>query len=389
MEPVKATAARAPATGRVVRVGLDERSYDITIRPGVLDEIGRYVQALGFSGRIGIVTNPAIGRRYARRVMRSLKGGGYLPRLITVPEGEKAKSLRWVAAILDRLAADRFERGSALIALGGGVIGDLTGFAAAVYLRGIAFVQVPTTLVAQVDSSVGGKTGVNHALGKNLIGAFHQPRLVLVDPQTLHTLPAREWKAGLAEVIKYGVIADAELFAYLEQNVSALLRREEDAIVHVVARSCEIKAGVVMQDERESGLRRILNYGHTVGHALEALGGYRALIHGEAVAIGMAQEAALARQTGLCEERVVGRQRELIRAAGLPVDLPRVTFTRLWDAMRHDKKVAQGRIHCVFPTRIGEVVVRPLERAVVQAWFAGLRRRQRHASGPRGSGRKH
>ncbi len=362
-------------TGRVVHVGLGDRSYDITIRPGGLHTVGRAVQALGLSGQIGVVTNPVIGRRYARGVIRSLKSAGFHPTLITVPEGERSKTVRWVMAILDRLARARFERGSALLALGGGVIGDLTGFAAAVYLRGIPFVQIPTTLVAQVDSSVGGKTGINHAAGKNLIGSFHQPRLVLIDPHTLRTLPPREWKAGLAEVVKYGVIADPEFFAYVEQHVGALLRKEEGAIVQVVARSCEIKAAVVMQDERESGLRRILNYGHTVGHALETLGGYRAFIHGEAVAIGMAQEAALACHMGLCEEVVVDRLRELIRSAGLPVELPRVTFARLWDAMQHDKKVAKGRVHCVLPTRIGEVVVKPLERSVAQTWFAGRARR--------------
>jgi 3-dehydroquinate synthase len=295
---------------------------------------------------------------------------------ITIPEGERAKSLSWVGVILDRLAAARFERQSIVVALGGGVIGDLAGFAAAVYARGIPFVQVPTTLVAQVDSSIGGKTGVNHRLGKNLIGAFHQPRLVLIDPDTLRTLPRREWVAGLAEVIKYGVIADANFFSYLEQRMPDLLRLDPDAIRRVVTRSCEIKAGVVMEDEHEADRRRILNYGHTVGHALESLSGYRRLIHGEAVAIGMAQEASLACSMGLCSRETVERVRALIRAAGLP-DSPALRFQQLWGAMQHDKKVAQGTVYCVLPQQIGQVVVAPLARDQVRRWLAEQSRGQR------------
>jgi 3-dehydroquinate synthase len=251
------------------------------------------------------------------------------------------------------------------------VVGDIAGFAAAVYLRGIRFVQIPTTLIAQVDSSVGGKTGVNHRAGKNLIGAFHQPRLVLIDPATLRTLPRREWLAGLAEAIKYGVIADEDLFAYLESHVEALVNMADEPVSHVVRRSCEIKASVVTRDERESGVRRILNYGHTIGHALEALGGYRRLIHGEAVAIGMVQEAGLAHRLGLCSEDVVMRQKDLVGRAGLPWALPQVRYRELWAAMRHDKKVADGRVHCVFPERIGAVRVAPLDANTVKEWLAG------------------
>lgn len=353
-----------------VTVSLAERSYDILIKAGLLREVGRRLRDLGLAGKVAVVTNPVVARLYAPAVLRSLKAAGYQTLMIVVPEGERAKSLRWVSAILDELVRARFERGSVLLALGGGVVGDLAGFAASIFVRGIPFVQVPTTLVAQVDSSVGGKTGVNHPLGKNLIGAFHQPRLVLIDPDTLGTLPVRERVAGLAEVIKYGMIEDERFFAYLERRMADLLKLESDAVVHAITRSCQIKASVVAQDERESDRRRVLNYGHTVGHALESLGRYRTLIHGEAVAIGMVQEADLAGQLGLCPPEVVIRQRELVRQAGLPDRLPPVRFTELWNTMQHDKKVAQGRLYCVLPERIGRVVIAPLERATVKRWFA-------------------
>lgn len=354
---------------RSVTVTLGERSYDIRIKPGILGEIGPCLSALGIKGKVGVVTNPVVGRLYAAGVLRSLRAAGLDASTIVLPDGERTKSLHSVSAILDALIKARFERGSALVALGGGVIGDVTGFAASIYMRGIPFVQVPTTLVAQVDSSVGGKTGVNHPLGKNLIGTFFQPRLVLVDPDTLRTLPPREWTAGLAEVIKYGVIADEAFFAYLEQHMDRLLKLEAEPVGHVIARSCEIKASVVAQDERESDIRRILNYGHTIGHALESLGGYRTLIHGEAVAIGMVQEADLARHLGRCAPDVVERQRALVSRAGLPDAVPAATFSQLWAAMQHDKKVAQGRVYCVLPERIGRVVIQPLEREACRQWF--------------------
>jgi len=353
-----------------VKVSLAERSYDILIRAGLLGEVGRCLRGLGFSGKVAVVTNPTIRRLYAPAVIQSLKTAGYETRTIVIPDGERAKSLRWVSTILDELAVARFERGSVLLALGGGVVGDITGFAAAIFVRGIPFVQVPTTLVAQVDSSVGGKTGVNHALGKNLIGAFHQPRLVLIDPETLKTLPKPEWSAGMAEVIKYGMIADEEFFSYLERSMDALLRMEDGPVAHVITRSCQIKASVVTEDERESDRRRILNYGHTVGHALESLGKYRTLLHGEAVAIGMVQEADLARHVGLCPNEVVTRLRALVHEAGLPDALPPLTFSPLWGAMQHDKKVAQGRLYCVLPERVGRVAIVPLERAQFKHWFA-------------------
>lgn len=352
-----------------VKVLLGERSYDIRIKPGVHGEVGRYLHALGLSGKAAVVTNPIVGRFYAASVVRSLKEAGYDVMSIIVPAGERSKSMRSVCKILDALAKARFERGSTLLALGGGVIGDLAGFAAAIYQRGIPFVQIPTTLIAQVDSSVGGKTGVNHRLGKNLIGAFYQPRVVLIDPITLKTLPKREWIAGLAEVIKYGMIVDEEFFVYLEKHMDALLDMDEKSIMRIITRSCEIKASVVMEDERESDRRRILNYGHTLGHALESLGDYRTLVHGEAVAIGMAHEADISSHLGVCTSDLVERQRDLIRRAGLPDALPALTFSELWGAMQHDKKVAQGRVYCVLPEKIGKVRVVPLDRTEFKRWF--------------------
>ena len=389
------THARSTAPHNVT-VSLGDRSYDIRVQPGILGEIGQCLSSLGLKGKVGVVTNPVVGRLYAPGVLRSLRAAGLDASTIVLPEGERAKSLRSVSAILDALVKARFERGSILVALGGGVIGDLTGFAASIYMRGIPFVQVPTTLVAQVDSSVGGKTGVNHPLGKNLIGTFSQPRLVLVDPGTLQTLPHRELVAGMAEVIKYGVIADETFFAYLEQHMDRLLKLEAEPVDHVIARSCEIKASVVAQDERESDLRRILNYGHTIGHALESLGGYRKLIHGEAVAIGMVQEADLARHLGRCAPDVVERQRALVRRTGLPDALPETTFARLWAAMQHDKKVVQGCVHCVLPERIGQVVIQPLEREACRQWFGQrqqhgkpLRPRRRTSGRTSHTGRRH
>lgn len=359
-----------------VRVCLGSRSYDIHIGHGLLPSTGRALAALGFRGKVAVVTDRAVAKRYTVPVLTSLARAGFeTRRVVLLPSGERAKTLRSVQTILDALVRERFERDSVVVALGGGVVGDVAGFAAAVYLRGIPFVQVPTTLVAQVDSSVGGKTGVNHPSGKNLIGAFHQPHLVLIDPGTLRTLPPREWVAGLAEVIKYGVIADEGFFAYLESRMDQILRQGEEAVTRVITRSCEIKADVVAKDERESGLRRILNYGHTIGHALETLGGYRSLIHGEAVGIGLVEEADLARAMGLCDRTVVARQRDLVRRTGLPDALPRVARRSLWRAMQLDKKVRQGRVHCVLPERIGRVAVKPVTEAQFAAWFRGRSRR--------------
>jgi 3-dehydroquinate synthase len=370
---------------QIVPVTLEERSYDIVLHPGLLATVGERLRTLTTSPKIGVVTDRHVARRYLQVVLRSLCKAGYDPTPIILPPGERAKTLSTMAKILDALARQKFERQSLLLALGGGVIGDIAGFAAAVYQRGIAFVQVPTTLVAQVDSSVGGKTGVDHRLGKNLIGAFHQPRAVLIDPLTLRTLPRREWIAGLAEVIKYGVIADEEFFGFLEQKIPALLKLDEEPVIRAIKRSCEIKAQVVVSDERESDRRRILNYGHTIGHALESLSGYRGLIHGEAVGIGLVQEADLACHMGLCRRDVVERIKSLVQRAGLCDQMSHASFTSLWGAMQHDKKVIGGQVVGVWPVRIGKVVMQPIEKEVCAAWFQSKRGHGNRSSSGRGA----
>lgn len=353
-----------------VRVRLGQRSYDIVIEGSSLLHLGSHLQRRGFTGKVGVVSNSVVYGLYGSTVVQSLKRAGFVCETIILPDGEKTKTLTSTAKIIDKLVVHRFERSSLLVALGGGVIGDLAGFAASIYLRGIPCIQVPTTLVSQVDSSVGGKTGVNHPLGKNLIGTFHQPSLVVIDPDTLRTLPKREWVAGLAEVIKYGVIADGTFFRFLENQVSAILDMKSDAIHYLIRRCCEIKASVVAKDEREGGLRRILNYGHTIGHALEAWGGYRTLIHGEAVGMGMLCEAEISRHLGYCSEEVVERQKALVQRVGLPDQLPPLGFLELWSAMLHDKKVAQGSIYCVLPRRVGKVDIIRLDQKVIKEWFA-------------------
>lgn len=359
-----------PATNRVP-VTLSDRSYQIVIQPGVLNQIGQVLKGARCSGRVGVVTNPIVKKLYGRVVHQGLTQAGFSPFFIMIPDGEKAKTMKWLDKILDVLVMQRIERNDVILALGGGVTGDVAGFAASTYLRGIPFVQVPTTLVAQVDSSVGGKTGVNHSQGKNLIGTFYQPKVVVVDPHVLKTLPSRQWMAGLAEVIKYGMIADKSFFHYLEQHVEGLQKQSDDVMPHVLRRCCEIKAEVVASDERESGRRRILNYGHTVGHALEALGNYRKWIHGEAVGLGMVQESLMAHYLGMCSKDVVECQNDLIKRVGLQTVLPmKMKFRDLWQAMQHDKKIIKGDIHCVLPKRIGEVQVVPLVREPIRKWFA-------------------
>lgn len=352
-----------------VAVSLGERGYDIVIKSGLMSELAMRLRAITSSSHIGIVTDRHVAKHYLQPVLTQCKRAGFHPVPVILPPGEKNKTLSTVGKILDVLAKARFERKSLLLALGGGVVGDLTGFAAAIYQRGIPFVQVPTTLVAQVDSSVGGKTGVDHRLGKNLIGAFHQPKAVWIDPMNLHTLPKREWIAGLAEVIKYGIIADQSFFAYLERTIPSLLKLEAQAVMQIVKRSCEIKAQVVAEDEQESDRRRILNYGHTIGHALESLGGYRSLIHGEAVGIGLVLEADLARYQGYCDAGTVDRIRSLVLAAGLSDRPTSRSSGKVWAAMQHDKKVSQGKVVGVWPESIGQVRIAPLEKAAFTEWF--------------------
>jgi 3-dehydroquinate synthase len=301
----------------------------------------------------------------------SLRQAGFKVAVVTLPEGEEQKNLGSVATIYDRLVSERFERGSLLLALGGGVVGDMTGFAAATFLRGIPYVQVPTTLLAQVDSSVGGKTGVNHREGKNLIGAFHQPRLVLIDVAVLRSLPRRELTAGLAEAIKYGIIADPALFARLEAELENLLDLQMAPLSEVVADSCAIKAGVVEKDERESDVRAVLNFGHTVGHALESLTGYGKFLHGEAVAIGMIQAAAISVRQGCCDRESFERIRRLVSKAGLPTEIPAGVEPReLIQRMETDKKSTEGNIKFVLCEGIGKTRFHSFAPAEIAAALA-------------------
>jgi 3-dehydroquinate synthase len=343
---------------RTVHVPLGNRSYAIKIAPGLIDRFGRECARLKLGARCAIITDTNVGKRYAKSVFNSLATAGFSPSLVIVQPGEAAKSLKTVQSCYDQLAVHRLERKSFIVALGGGVVGDLAGFVAATYLRGLAFVQVPTTLLAQVDSSVGGKVGVNLKSGKNLVGAFYQPRLVACDLDTLKTLPDREFRAGLAEVIKYGIIYDAKLFAQIERDLPRLLKREPKILAAVVARCCEIKAEVVGKDETDSGPRAILNFGHTVGHAIENISGYGSFLHGEAIAIGQVAAAKLSHAILGLPERDVERIANIFRNAGLPVQtrLNSSKRQKLLNAMRLDKKVSGGEIKFVLAEKIGKVV---------------------------------
>jgi 3-dehydroquinate synthase len=342
-----------------VNVRLGERSYDIVIG-GSLDQAGEELQGLGFGKKMALVTNPSVKKLYGRRAVDSVKAAGFLVMSIEIPDGEQFKTLDWANCIYTALLINSFDRHSALVALGGGVIGDITGFAAATFMRGVPFVQIPTTLLAMVDSSVGGKTGVNHPMGKNMIGAFYQPRKVLMDLSVLNSLPKEELLSGLAEVIKYGVIRDATLFDYLGKNREKILMLDPGAMEYIIRRSCEIKAEVVSKDERESGLRAILNFGHTLAHAIETAENYT-MRHGYAVAIGMVYAAQLAYKAGFCDASVPERVKDLILSYGLPVDLSTLSrkpsVTKIMDAMQVDKKAEGGKVKFVLPIKIGEVTV--------------------------------
>ncbi len=354
-----------------IRVGLADRSYDIHIERGLLRGIGPGMKELGLKGPAAVVTNPKVGGLYGKAVMESLSSSGFAPILIEVPDGEEYKSLAEASRIFDALIENRFERKSPIVALGGGVIGDLAGFVAATYLRGVPLIQVPTTLLSQVDSSVGGKTAVNHPKGKNLIGAFYQPLAVFIDPDVLNTLEEREVKAGLAEVIKYGVIRDPGFFKFLEENAKGLLSAGQ--IIKAIERSCEIKAEIVGKDEKEEGLRAILNFGHTFGHAIEALSGYGSYRHGEAVAIGMAMAAGLAARLGMCQE-CGPRIKALLSALNMPSSPPSISPKDFIDSMRLDKKVSGAAIRFVLPVRMGEVAIKQVGEDILADFLSSYAR---------------
>ncbi|MDT8441820.1 MAG: 3-dehydroquinate synthase [Desulfuromonadales bacterium] len=343
-------------------VGLGERSYPIWIGDTILTGLPEALRQIAFPKRIALVTNPVVGDLYAPALTEVLAGAGYRVSVIRLPDGEQYKTLDTLSLIYDELVALRFDRHTGLLALGGGVIGDMTGFAAATYLRGIPFVQVPTTLLSQVDSSVGGKTGVNHPRGKNLIGAFYQPRHVHIDVGVLQSLPDREYFAGLGEVVKYGIIRDQPFFVWLEEQQAALRDRETGALIHAVKRSCQIKADVVEEDEKEQGLRAILNLGHTFGHAIETLTGYGVIQHGEAVAIGMILAARTSCLMNLCTRADVARIEALLSGLHLPTAAPDFPADDYVAVMQHDKKVKSGTVRLVLNHGVGAAQLHDIDQ---------------------------
>ena len=344
-----------------ITVSLERNPYDVIIGRSMVGEIGAALADLPIrSGtKILVVSNPDVARPYGDSCLSGLRAAGFNPVLLEIDAGEERKTLQTLSLILDKAQQEGLERTSLMLALGGGVVGDMTGFAAACWLRGIGIVQVPTTLLSMVDASIGGKTGVNHPKGKNLIGAFHQPRMVVIDPLTLNTLPVREFRAGMAEVIKYGVIGDPDLFSRLEEasDLSDPAAMDPTLLHDILVLSAEAKAAVVADDEREGGRRAILNYGHTFGHVVETLTGYGTWLHGEAVAIGMAAVGRLAVQKGLWSEADQQRQLKLIEKAGLPVAWPTLDREAALRTLQGDKKVRHGRLRFVLPTRIGNVII--------------------------------
>lgn len=341
-----------------ITVELGDRAYPIVIGRGVLERLPELLERTGAKGVIGVVTDTNVDPIYGDTVCGLVEQAGLKPVRAVMPAGEENKRLQRIEDITGTFLEAGLDRSSAVIALGGGVVGDTAGFAAASYMRGIPFIQIPTTIVAQVDSSVGGKTAVNHPLAKNVIGAFHQPSAVLIDLEMLSSLPDRELRAGLAEVIKHGVIADAHLFAYMETNVEAILAKDLDALVYPVRRSCEIKAEIVAADEREHGVRANLNYGHTFGHAIEAVSNYSTFLHGEAISIGMHAAANLARDLGLVDQAFVDWQEACFRAYGLPTRWPDIPIDDCLEAMKRDKKVRAGTMKFIVPDSMGHVIHR-------------------------------
>jgi shikimate kinase/3-dehydroquinate synthase len=367
---VAASASSMNQPSRIsLTVDLGERSYPIAIGPDLLSDpalLARHIQGR----QVAIVTNTTVAPLYLERVAAPLRAAGREVIAIILPDGEQYKNQASLMQVFDALLANKCDRKTTMVALGGGVIGDLTGYAAASYMRGVPFVQLPTTLLAQVDSSVGGKTGINHPLGKNMIGAFYQPRAVLADTATLATLPARELSAGLAEVIKHGAIIDADFFSWIEENIGKLMARDQAALAHAIARSCEIKSEVVRQDEREGGLRAILNFGHTFGHAIENGLGYGAWLHGEAVGCGMVMAADLSCRLGLVDQATVARVRALVAAAGLPTVAPDLGAERWLELMEVDKKNEGGAIKFILLKPLGSPSISGAPREQLLATLA-------------------
>ncbi len=359
---------------RKIHVPLGERKYDIHIGVNLLPAVGMCLRDANIRGVIGLVSDTNVAPLYADRVRAVIEEAGYPCVVHVLPAGEENKRLARIEEICGAMLAGGLDRASALVALGGGVVGDVAGFAAACFMRGIPCLQVPTTVVAQVDSSVGGKTAVDHLLGKNVIGAFHQPMAVIIDMALLKTLPDREVCAGCAEIIKHGVIADADLFAYMEEHASEIVAGDLDALEYPIARSCEIKADVVVEDEQEHGRRAILNYGHTFGHAIETVSNYALFLHGEAVALGMVAAGALGQALGMVDDTFVTRQRACIEAYGLPTRWDALPVDDALEAMKKDKKARAGTLKFIVPEGMGAVARRTdVTEAQARAAFEVLR----------------
>lgn len=349
---------------KTLNVALGERSYDIVIGNGAMTMTEPLTHAITGT-TVLIVTNDIVGPLYAEGLATTIRGLGKTVHIHVLPTGEEYKNLETLNTIFDALLTHQCDRRTTIVALGGGVVGDMAGFAAASYMRGVPFIQVPTTLLSQVDSSVGGKTGINHPLGKNMIGAFYQPQLVLTDLNAFKTLPQKELAAGMAEVIKHGAIYDALFFEWLEANMVQLMAKDETALTHSIVRSCEIKAEVVAGDEREAGQRAILNFGHTFGHAIEAGMGYGAWLHGEGVGVGMVLAADLSHRLGMLTESEVTRIRNLVQAAELPVAPPKLGIQKMLDLMQLDKKNDAGQIKFILLDGIGKTVIRTVPEDVL------------------------
>lgn len=341
---------------RKIRVRLGINSYDIHIGSGLLMQTGRQLKENGFAGKLVIITNPIVNRLYGNALKQSLASEGFKVAILLVPDGEEQKSLEVAGRLFNELTDFYAERTTPILALGGGVIGDLAGFVAATYLRGVPLIQIPTTLLAQVDSSIGGKVAVNHGQLKNKIGAFYQPRLVISDISTLRTLPAKEFTGGLAEVIKYAVIGDNEFFTYLETNLDRIKSLDERLLEEIVYRSAKIKAEIVEKDEKDLGLRNILNYGHTVGHGIESASDFK-VEHGKAIALGMLAAARISNKLGLLDKNELGRLKSLIQRADLTTELPNLEVERIIQAIEHDKKILRGKIRFVLPKALGSVFI--------------------------------
>jgi len=357
----------------IVDVNLGSRSYRIVVASGALQSVGERLRELRLGSRAALVSDGAIMRLYGKTVVASLESAGFTVTTIDVPEGEAAKTLAVAEHCWDRLLTAGLDRTSTVLALGGGAVGDVAGFAAATYMRGINFIQLPTTVLAQVDASIGGKTAIDHPLGKNMIGAFHQPRLVVVDPAVARTLPEREFRSGLAEIVKHGIVLDADYFAELERDLAPLAARDLGVLERIIGGSCRLKASVVERDEREAELRHVLNYGHTIGHALEAATGYTRYAHGEAVSLGIVAEARLARRLGIADDETTTRQERMLETLGLPVRAPSIDVEPIVSAMGRDKKAKDGRVPFVLAPRIGAFrIVYDVPTSDIRAVIASL-----------------